>query len=531
MSTPSFDAPLLIGAQIEARAAHPEVAARVFLRQHDRTWTYRRYRDESRADGALPPRRLGRDRRRSGPATSRCCSRTTSSCWRSTAAARYAGLTLFGVNTGLRGETLAGVLNQSRARVLVVDERLWPEVERVRGRAAARGAREHPGAAHRAAPTIDGARDLDGRASSAEVGPAERRRSTRPAVDVESDDAAHGHLHLGHDRASRRASTTTTSSCSPIGMAVSTQPRPRRRTTSATPACRSSTRTRSSSASMPAFHVGGALAHARALQREQASCPTCFRYGVTFWNYVGEPVHYVLGRDREAVRRRRGRASAPRSRNNPKNTLRYAVGNGAARARHRALHATGSGSRTCSSSTARPRRRSARSARRAIRAAVVGEITDAGREDPERARRGVPARRARPRRQDHQLRARRSARSVASPPTPASSRATSTTRRRTRSKYRDGVYHSGDLGHVARARRHALPLLRRPHRRLDPQGRRELLRAAGRAAPAGASRRRARRRVRRAVRGVRRARHGGAQAARRRARSIRRRSSTSASGR
>ena len=55
----------------------------------------------------------------------------------------YAGYTLFGVNTGLRGETLAGVLNQSRARLLVVDERLLPEVERVRGAARAHRAREH----------------------------------------------------------------------------------------------------------------------------------------------------------------------------------------------------------------------------------------------------------------------------------------------------------------------------------------------------------------------------------------------------
>ena len=44
----------------------------------------------------------------------------------------FAGATLFGVNTGLRGETLAGVLNQSRARLLVVDEKLLPELERVR---------------------------------------------------------------------------------------------------------------------------------------------------------------------------------------------------------------------------------------------------------------------------------------------------------------------------------------------------------------------------------------------------------------
>src|SRR5579875_3583161 len=87
---PSFDAPFTLGAQIEARARHPEVGSRIFLRQDDRAWTYRRYRDE--------------------------CGR----------------LTLFGINTGLRGETLAGVLEQSRARVLVVDQRLQEEVERVR---------------------------------------------------------------------------------------------------------------------------------------------------------------------------------------------------------------------------------------------------------------------------------------------------------------------------------------------------------------------------------------------------------------
>ena len=48
----------------------------------------------------------------------------------------YAGVTLFGVNTGLRGDALAGVVDQSHARLLVVDQRLWPEVERVRGRLA-----------------------------------------------------------------------------------------------------------------------------------------------------------------------------------------------------------------------------------------------------------------------------------------------------------------------------------------------------------------------------------------------------------
>src|SRR5262249_59157595 len=55
---PSFDAPLTLGAQIDARAAHPDVGGRVFLRQHDRTWTFRRYRDECVRLAHLLRRRL-----------------------------------------------------------------------------------------------------------------------------------------------------------------------------------------------------------------------------------------------------------------------------------------------------------------------------------------------------------------------------------------------------------------------------------------------------------------------------------------
>src|SRR5262245_33754400 len=129
---PSFDAPLTLGAQIEARAAHPDVGGRVFLRQHDRSWTFRRYRDECVRMARFLLQRLGPiDDQRPGhvgmvlenhlelPALYGGCG--------------YAGLTLFGINTGLRGDTLAGVIEQARARLLVVDQRLWPEVERVRG--------------------------------------------------------------------------------------------------------------------------------------------------------------------------------------------------------------------------------------------------------------------------------------------------------------------------------------------------------------------------------------------------------------
>ena len=62
---------------------------------------------------------------------------------------------------------------------------------------------------------------------------------------------------------------------------------------------------------MPAFWVGGAIGLRERFSASQF-VPDVFKYGVTFWNYVGEPVHYVLARHREAVRHAR-RASPRRS--------------------------------------------------------------------------------------------------------------------------------------------------------------------------------------------------------------------------
>jgi fatty-acyl-CoA synthase len=53
------------------------------------------------------------------------------------------------------------------------------------------------------------------------------------------------------------------------------------------------------------------------------------RYGVTYWNYVGEPVHYILGAIEREYGNDRERILAEVARD-PDNHLRYAIGNGAA---------------------------------------------------------------------------------------------------------------------------------------------------------------------------------------------------------
>lgn len=78
---------------------------------------------------------------------------------------------------------------------------------------------------------------------------------------------------------------------------------------------------------MPAFWVGGSMGLRERFSASQF-LDDIFTYGSTFWNYVGEPVHYVLA----AIEKRFGGDEERIARevtNNPRNKLRYAVGNGA----------------------------------------------------------------------------------------------------------------------------------------------------------------------------------------------------------
>jgi hypothetical protein len=78
-----------VAAQIEARAAHPELENKVLLVHDDRSWTYQQYRDESVRMARFLRRRLGRSTTTARD-TSRCCSTTTSNCSLCTAAPRTA---------------------------------------------------------------------------------------------------------------------------------------------------------------------------------------------------------------------------------------------------------------------------------------------------------------------------------------------------------------------------------------------------------------------------------------------------------
>jgi fatty-acyl-CoA synthase len=317
----TFDVPFTLGAQIDARASHPELSERVLLVEQERSWTYRRYRDECVRLAHFLRRRLGPiDDARPGRVA--MFLENHLELMSLYGACGYGGLTLFGVNTGLRGPTLAGVLDQSGARVIVVDQRLLPEFEKVRGELK-----------HAAPENVLVVRTTDGplaanelsRAVESEVGPLDRSLDA-PGVDVQADHPLmviytsgttglpkginNNHLKLLFIGAAVSANLGLTDddrgyACMPLfhsnAMFLGFH---------------------------PAFHVGGSLA---IRDRFSASnfVPDCFEHGVTYWNYVGEPVHYVLTAIGKACDGDPARIKREIT-DHPANRLRWAVGNGAA---------------------------------------------------------------------------------------------------------------------------------------------------------------------------------------------------------
>jgi fatty-acyl-CoA synthase len=316
-----IDAPFTVAAQIEARGQHPLTENKILLMQGERQWTYRQYRDESVRLAHFLLRRLGSiDTARPGHVAMLLENQLELMALYGGCA--YGGLTLFGVNTGLRGEVLSGVLNQSGARLLVVDEKFMPEVERVASQLG-NIAKENILALPTQGGKLGAGTDLL-RCLTSEVGPPDRSLDA-PSIEPTPEHnlmviytsgttglpkginnnhlklcfiglAVSGNLGLGFEDVGYACMPLFHSNAIFVGF-------------------------------MPAFWVGGAVAVRERFSASQF-VPDVLRYGVTFWNYVGEPVHYVLTAIEKKYGGDEARIAAEVT-NNPRNKMRYAVGNGA----------------------------------------------------------------------------------------------------------------------------------------------------------------------------------------------------------
>ena len=319
-TAPQIEAPFTLGAQLDARAAHPELAERIAIRSGDVSWSYRRFRDEAVRYAHFLLRRLGpRDAKRPGHVAMLLDNQPELLAL--FAGCGYAGLTLFGVNTGLRGDTLAGVINQSQARVLVVGERYLPEVERIRSKLANVAQdnllvlRESPG-------TALGAADIE-ECLALEVAKAGESLDT-PAVQVAPENNLMV-IYTSGTTGLPKGINNNHFKMLVIGLTVSRALGLGQDDVGY--ACMPLFHSNSIFLGFqPAFHVGGTLS-----MRERFSAssfvPDVLRYGVSYWNYVGEPVHYVLGAlEREHGSEERVLDAVAR---HPRNRLRWAIGNGA----------------------------------------------------------------------------------------------------------------------------------------------------------------------------------------------------------
>jgi fatty-acyl-CoA synthase len=316
-----FEADLTLRDQIQARADHPETNGKIFLRQHGRSWTYGRFRDESTRCAHFLLGRLGTvDDRRPGHVA--MLLENHLELLSLYGGCGIAGLTLFGVNTGLRGPTLAGVLNQSQARVVVVDEKFREEIEKVSGdlKHVARENIVYLPTGGAGVPA-----DVDYLACMAREVAAEGTSLAYPDADVNPGTNLMIIYTSGTTGLPKGINNNHFKLCA-TGIGVSSRLELGRDDCGYT--CMPLFHSNSMFIGfMPTFWVGATLA-----LRERFSATNfvadVLGYGVTYWNYVGEPVHYVL----QALEKQYG-SDLDRLRaevtNHPNNRFRYAIGNGA----------------------------------------------------------------------------------------------------------------------------------------------------------------------------------------------------------
>ncbi len=321
--SPQFDVPLTFAAQMEARSQHPEVAERVALEQGVRTWTYRQLRDESVRYGHFLLQRSDTVSSEN-PRHVAVMLENHLELLALYGGCAFAGATLFGVNTGLRGETLAGVINQSRSRLLVVDQKFLGRIDEVQGELAHISPENVlilPTLEDRTLPT---GRVLE-ECISAEVA---KSGESLPAPEVKgSPEDNLMVIYTSGTTGLPKGINNNNLKLLTIGAVVAAR-------LELTPedcgyAC------------MPLYHSNAMFlgfhpafqACGRLVLRERFSAsgfvPDLLRYGITYWNYVGEPVHYILSAIESEYGGDEARIRSELT-EHPDNRLHYALGNGAA---------------------------------------------------------------------------------------------------------------------------------------------------------------------------------------------------------
>ena len=316
----TIETDLTVSAQIQARAEHPELASKTFVSQHERSWTYAEFRNESTRMSHFLLSRLGAiDNKRPGHVAMLLDNHLELLALYGGCA--MGGLTLFGINTGLRGDTLAGVINSSHSRVLVADERYRKEIEKAAGKfetVAAENILYLPTVGD-----VESGQDL--LACIGSEGPAADANTPLPDINVTPEHNLMIIYTSGTTGLPKGINNNQAKLCM-TGMAVSATMDlgPSDTVYISMPLFHSNSMF---VGLMPAFWVGGSAG-----LRERFSgskfVGDIFKYGATYWNYVGEPCHYVLAAiekqyngDEDVIRRE--------VTENEANKLRWAVGNGA----------------------------------------------------------------------------------------------------------------------------------------------------------------------------------------------------------
>lgn len=303
--------------QIEKRAHDPELRHRPLLLFEGRRWTYGEYRDEASRFAHLLLERIGKNRLERGTHVAVLLDNGPELPLL-VGACGIADITIFLVNTMLRGEPLAGVLNASGACVLIADESYRARIGRIERDLTTLDPKNifyvAPGHPETLAEALG---DSGGPAGSDAPLP---DRNPRPESNL-CVIYTSGTTGLPRGVVNTHQKVTFAG----WGASVILETTPEDVGYAAMPLFHSSSLF---NGFMAAFSSGASVVLRMGFSAREF-VPDVFAHGVTWWNYVGEPVHYILEHvaglyesDEEAIR--------AEITENPNNRLRYALGNGAA---------------------------------------------------------------------------------------------------------------------------------------------------------------------------------------------------------